>query len=152
MMLEPLCTGGPALPSHFEGKIWLHSTQFWLEFVSVSYIILGHLVYLLDLLSNWEREEVKSWSVGRIRMNRSSKRTRRCLSTFFAPTSWLLLENSTCLRENLHVVHLVSGSGLEGHTTSSQGRSHARDEACEERLCEKHSPSNFRQARLAKYL
>ena len=37
-------------------------------------------------------------------------------------------------------MHLVSGSGLGGHTASSQGRSHARDEACEERLCEKHSP------------
>ena len=52
----------------------------------------------------------------------------------------------------MHVVRLVSESGLEGHTTGSQGRSHARDEACEERLCEKHSPSNLRQARLAKCL
>ena len=49
-------------------------------------------------------------------------------------------------------MRLVSESGLEGHTTGSQGRSHARDEACEERLCEKHSPSNLRQARLAKCL
>ena len=52
MMLEPQCTGAQELPSHFDRKIWFHSTQFWLEFVSVSYSILGHLVYLLDLLSN----------------------------------------------------------------------------------------------------
>ena len=148
-MLEPRCTGAQALPSHFDGKIWLHSTQFWLGFVSVSYFILGHLVYLLDVLSNWERE--RRSSLGQLGASGwiGARRGRDAVCRPSLPR--LLLENSTCLRENLHVVHLVSGPGLEEHTTSSQGRSHARDEACE-RLCEKHSSSIFRQARLAKCL
>ena len=33
------------VPSHFNGKIWPHSTELWLGFLFVSYFILGHPVY-----------------------------------------------------------------------------------------------------------